>query len=623
MTTPRWTRTIHTDAFAPWLSPSAPKPGDEVTIVVRVAKDAPVASIYLRLILDGIDHHVAAKWRRNGERFAWYEARFVLDQPTTHFHLLVRTTGGEVYYVNRAGARSVFPTEEHDFTIDTIHRAPDWVASSVFYQIFPDRFHRGDEHLGVADGEIRRGEFTSRSMPWESTPLPYKEGGSLDFFNGDLPGIEAKLDYLADLGVNALYLTPIFTAKTNHRYDCLDYFSVDPHVGGDDALASLLRAAHARQIRVMLDVSINHIGVEHKWATGLPTDHGPVEVVAKRDDGSVVNWAGVPELLKLDYTVPELRNRVYKDYDSVVQRYLREPFVIDAWRFDVASETGNLGVHQEGHDLWREVRSVVKGIDAQTYVVGEHWQDSVAYLQGDQWDSAMNYFASGRLMRMWMGELDRFATVPVTEARPGRPISGEELGLLLDQHFSRIPSGVLHAQFNLLDSHDVTRLHNNNAVFDWEIYQGVIMLGFLLPGTFSIYYGDEVGLPGTLDEDHGKRFPMEWHQDKWDRRFTSLYRAMIALKRGSEVLHHGSYRVLDVGEDHLVFARFTDTRALLLLLNRTPAEREFQIDGTPLGLRTAKAVEPGEVVPLHVEDGTVRMRLGANQSALLRCELSD
>ncbi len=623
MTTPRWTRTIHTDTVAPWISPATPRRGDTITIRIRVARDAPIEALHLRLILDGIDHHVEAKPEHTGERFAWYVARFSLEQQSTHFHLLIRTTDGESYYVTRAGASSVFPTEEHDFTIDTLRHAPEWVASSVFYQIFPDRFYRGDEHLGVADGEIRRGEFASRSMPWESQPLPYEEGGSLDFFNGDLPGIEAKLDYLADLGVNALYLTPIFTAKTNHRYDCLDYFSVDSHLGGDDALASLVRTAHARQFRVLLDVSINHIGVEHEWAKGMAVDQGLVEVVARREDGSVVNWAGVPELLKLDYAVPELCERIYKAKDSVVQRYLRDPFVIDGWRFDVASETGNRGPRQQGHQLWREIRTTVKGINPEAYIVGEHWHDSVAYVSGDQWDSAMNYFAGGRLMRMWMGEQDRFATGPAREGRSGRRITGGELRVLLDQHFNRIPSGMVHGQFNLLDSHDVTRLHTNTEVFDWEIYKGLIMLGFLLPGTFSIYYGDEVGIAGTLEGDHGKRFPMEWRTERWDRRFGLLYRAMIALKRGSEVLHRGSYRVLDAGENHLVLARFTDTRAILLVLNRSPEERDFEIDTAPLGICAAKAVEPGAIVTVRVEDHAIGLTMGAKQSILLRCELSD
>ncbi|HKJ86336.1 MAG TPA: glycoside hydrolase family 13 protein, partial [Spirochaetia bacterium] len=525
-----WKDTVHSDTVPPFLIPEYPSLGDEVTIRLRVSREAPLATVHVRAILDGIDHHVDAIREPSDAAFVTYVARFELRQAKTHYHFLLRTTDGTTFFLNRRGISTVFPTEDHDFTIDTDYEPPAWVRSAVFYQIFPDRFFRADRALGVRTGEIERGEFRSREMPWDATPLPYPEAGSLDFFNGDLPGVEAKLEYLADLGVNAIYLTPIFTAKTNHRYDCLDYFSVDAHLGGDEALASLVTAAHRRGMRVVLDVSINHIGVEHDWADGLPVGSLRVPVV-QTDRDSPVHWAGVPDLLKLDYSVAELREVIYRATESVVQRYLREPFGIDGWRFDVASETGRYAREQEqGHAVWREIRRVVRDLNPSAYILGEHWHDSTAYLQGDQWDSAMNYFGSGRLVRMWCGEEDRFAVVPSREALPGRRISGHELASLIDQHFARIPSATVHTQFNLLDSHDVTRLHNNSTVFDWPIYAGGIMLLAMLPGTFSVYYGDEVGLAGTLDGDHGKRYPMAWDPDDWDERFVGLYRMMIGLK---------------------------------------------------------------------------------------------
>ncbi|MFP4114687.1 MAG: alpha-amylase family glycosyl hydrolase [Spirochaetales bacterium] len=620
-----WTATVHTDTTPPWMIPEYPLPNDTVTVRIRISREAPVESVFVRAILNGVDRDVPAPLEREGDRFAWYRALFVMSQPSTHFHIRVRTTDGRTLSITRLGPSWVYPNEDHDYTVDTRSRTPEWVRSSVFYQVFPDRFARGDQHLGVADGEITRGEFASTSMEWGDRPLPYSEGGSLDFFNGDLPGIEAKLDYLADLGVSALYLTPIFAAKTNHRYDCLDYFSVDPHLGGDEALVSLLRAAHARGIRIVLDVSINHVGVEHPWARGMKVGDRLVRVVAEDEEGRAVNWAGVPDLLKLDYTVAELRDTIYRRPDSVVQRYLREPFRIDGWRFDVASETGRLGAQQNGHELWREIRSAIKAIDPDAYIVGEHWHDSSRYLQGDQWDSAMNYFACGRALRMWLGEEDRFARVPAVEAAPGRRIRGDELKVLLDQHFTRIPSGAVHAQFNLIDSHDVTRLHTNEAVFDWALYEGVVMLAFLLPGTFSIYYGDEVGIDGSLDGDHGKRYPMPWAREAWDRRFLELYRSMAALKRASDVLHRGSYRVLDCGDDYLVYARFTDVEAIVLVLNRSAQRRELTVNVSCLGVTAVTLIGPGAATHGRVDlrGETLACEPEPKQSLLLRCTVGE
>ncbi|MFW5717586.1 MAG: alpha-amylase family glycosyl hydrolase [Spirochaetota bacterium] len=629
-----WEAGVRAASAPPWLevSPSASRAAHDVVVRLRAARNAPIERVWVRAIINGIDHHYEAAVESVGERSCWYAARFALEQPRTHYHFLIRTVDGATYYATRLGVSSVYPSEAYDWSVDTSTNAPAWIGSSTFYQIFPDRFHRGRADLGVRDGEIVRDDFASRAMEWADDPLPYPEGGSLDFFNGDLPGIEAKLDYLADLGVSALYLTPVFTAKTNHRYDCLDYFAVDPHLGGDEALASLIRAAHERGMRIILDVSINHVGVEHPWAGGVQIGGRRVDFVLRDDQGRVVNWLGVDDLLKLDYRTPELRETVYRRRDSVVQRYLREPFGIDGWRFDVASEVGNHGQTQQGHEVWREIRDVVKSINPDAYILGEHWHDATAWVDTTQWDSAMNYFGSQRPIRMWLGEQDRFAVSPSAEAVPGRAITGRELNALLHQHFARIPSGFLHAQFNLLDSHDVTRMHTEGPLFSWPRYEGAVMLLFLLPGTVSVYYGDEVGLGGTLDGDHGKRFPMEWNESRWDARFVALYRRMIALKRTEQALHSGGWSVIDSGNDFLVFARWTVDRSVVLLLNRAAEEREWEIDLRSLGVTSVRAFEPirdgrsdpldaGEYDADHVE-GVVRVRTMPETSALLRCDLS-
>ena len=625
-----WWATVFSDTAAPYFriapagAPDAgtrPAPettGFDVHIGLQTA-GAPVSQVLVRLILDGVDHYVPADRTVRG-RFEWYEARVRIRQASTRYHFLLRTTDGRTVYYDRAGVRSTYPNEDYDFTVNPAHEIPEWVRSAVFYQIVPDRFHRGDRSLGVRTNEIFRGPFASREMTWDEEPLPYPLGGSLDFFNGDLPGIESRLDYLDDLGVNAIYLTPVFTAKTNHRYDCLDYFSVDPHLGGDAALASLVHNAHRRGMRVILDVSINHIGVEHPWANGMPCGVSTVDVVARHPDGSPINWAGVPELLKLDYSVPALRDRVYRDDDSVVQRYLRPPFEIDGWRFDVASEVGRHGPAQLGHDVWREIRSVIRRINPQAYIVGEHWHDSRDYLQGDQWDSAMNYFACGRPIRLWCGEQDRFAVSPAAEAVRGRPITGAQLHVLLLQHFGRIPSAAVPAQFNLFDSHDVVRLHTLPWM-DPDRYAGAVMLLFMLPGPACVYYGDETGLRGTADGDHGKRFPMEWDESCWNHEIRSLYRTLIRLKRNEPALAIGGFRTLEASDDYFVAARCTGDSGVVLVLNRAETDRSVRFDLSRIGASSCTDVIGGDTVPVNT-DGTIAVRLRARASRLIRCRLS-
>ena len=637
---PHWWRTVHSDAVEPYLIVGGDlKRERSIELTLRVSADAPVSRVFVRAIIDGIDHHARADRIEPGAGFARYRAQIALTGPATRYHFLIVTSDSQTLYYNRTGVHTVYPSEAHDFTIDLRHHVPEWVESSVFYQIFPDRFCRGDRSLGVRDGEITRGPFTSREMEWHDAPLAYPKGGSLDFFNGDLPGIASKLDYLTELGINALYLTPIFTAKTNHRYDCVDYFSVDGHLGGDRALAELCEQVHRRRMRIVLDVSINHIGIEHPWASDARPgaersrngraghDHAgdararaDDDVIARNADGSAVNWAGVAELVKLDYSVDHLRDRIYRDDDSVIRKYLRPPFSIDGWRFDVASEVGNHGPLQQGHDVWREIRSVIRSVNADAYIVGEHWHDSIDYLRGDEWDSAMNYFASARPLRMWCGERDRFADIPVGEAIRGRPPSGFELASLLSQHFDRIPNAACAAQFNLFDSHDVTRLHTHDT-FDFDLYAGIVMLLFMLPGTCSVYYGDEVGLPGTTDGDHGKRFPMEWDPGRWDTRFGALYRKMIGLKRRERALHRGSARTLDAGDEHLVYARFTDETGFVLLLNRADHDRSVDVDLSLIGPVACSDEFDGTTFDVGSPTG-VSVPLRARTSRLLRCRLA-
>ena len=609
-------RGIHSSHRAPYVDPEHPGVGDSVQVRLRASAKARIDRVVARVILNGIDQYVEARPQRTGSSFAWFSAEFTLTQPSTHYHFIIHESNGDVLYYTRRGISSVYPDESGDLVIDSELHVPEWVSSARFYQIFPDRFFRGDPSLGVRDGERTRDGFVSREMAWTDEPLPYAEGGSLDFFNGDLPGIEAKLDYLKLIGFNALYLTPTFRAVTNHRYDCIDYFSVDPALGGDDALASLVRAAHEADMRVMIDVSINHIGIEHAWMNGLDGE----EAVIRQSDGTHVRWAGVRELAKLDFTSASVRAAVYEREDSVVQRYLRPPFSIDGWRFDVASEVARFGEAQLGPTVWSEIRHAIRSQNPDAYIVGEHWHDSTEFLGSRGWDSAMNYYASGRVARLWLGERDRYATPSGAEVVPGREITGAEVATLVTQHFARIPSGTVDAQFNILDSHDVPRLHNHDAVFSWDTYAGAIAFLYMLPGTFSAYYGDEVGLAGNADGDHGKRYPMEWREFNWDKRFLELYSGLVRLKQSRVEWQTGSDAFLATEDEWLAYARWNADAVSLLFLNRAKRSARVEVDLSLLGdVSVTDAWIPGSTrtASWELEGSTLRADLPARQSLLL------
>jgi alpha-glucosidase len=617
----KWTKTLISDTSEHFVFPYPVTVGERVEVTLLADADAPIRWVTLRTIENGIDRHRRMHMSVDELRRSRFSVSFSLEQPVLHYHFVLEDDNSQSWFYTRDGVTSVFPTEINDFCLDSNHDAPSWVAGSVFYQIFPDRFANGRPEIGVVDGEISRDGFTSRVMSWDEKPLPWSDGGSLDFFNGDLYGIIDRLDYLADLGVSALYLNPIFTAKTNHRYDCLDYFSVDPHLGGDRALIALSDACHARGMKLILDVSINHIGIEHPWAEGLTVEAtgNRVPVVLRDKAGHAVNWMGVPELLKLDYRVPELCDRIYRASGSLIQRYLEAPFFIDGWRFDVASETGRHGEIQDGHQIWREIRDVIKRISRQAYIVGELWQDPIEYLGGDEWDSAMNYFGCERPARLWIGERDRFTLDPQREGVARRPISGAELVRLLRQHFFRLPGKLIPAQFNLLDSHDVSRLYPIGLA-GFERYAATVALMFFLPGTACIYYGDEVGVDGNLEGDHGKRFPMIWDKRSQDTRLLRLYRELAWAKRSEPSLSTGALVFLSAGEHEAAIARVIPGEALVLVMNRAQSTRTIQIPCGPLfGSRALQlALLEAEEYELPCDGDTFTVELPALQSRVVR-----
>lgn len=639
-----WTDTIHSEVNADFVSNPFPALGERIEIRLQMAADAPVDRVRVRSVMSGM-HPIDEMERLPDEgRFAVYAIAITITERRLGYHFVLEAEGRDRYFTRR-GLFDYPPTEDHDFVILADFENPGWVASSVFYQIFPDRFARGPAALGgePADGArlaadvhaeaapashaVREHEYEfdghpARSMAWEEAPLEFAEGHCLDFFGGDLPGIESKIDYLRDLGVTALYLNPIFDGRTTHRYDCTDYFSVDPHLGGDQALVSLSAALHAADMRLMLDVSINHTGIEHVWFRAAERDRSAPEnaYYYRNADGTFVFWWDVPTLPQLNYGNPDLRRVVWEDPDALVRYWLKAPFLIDAWRFDVAAQVGKRGADDYCHEVWREVRRAVKEEKRDAYIIGEHWEDNISYHLGDQWDGAMNYFASARPLRLWCGERDRFLVsqfgVPPEEAAP---ISGVALREMIEQHYARLPNQIAFLAFNLLDSHDIHRFHHSPA-FSWELYRGIVMLLFALPGAPSIYYGDEVGIDGHATSIEGCRFPFPWQSERWNESFRALYRTLAHLKRESAALHYGSYRFLLAENDVVVFARFTRAEAVIVVVNRRGTAGTLAIPLGPVAAFDGRDAFDGR--PCRSDGAVLTVDLDARESRVLRGDVS-
>ncbi len=616
----RWEQTLCSEVNTDFVSNPYPRQYESITVALRMDRYAPVRDVWIRGLSDGISFRIKMDHPVLKGRFHYYHVELEMDTRCLRYRFEIETDHGFLYVTSK-GVQSIPPVEDHDFVIIADFPNPEWVPGSVFYQIFPDRFRNGDPSVGVREGEYQYDGAETCELVWGSDPLEYDEGRCVDFYNGDLAGIEQSIPYFEEMCIDALYLNPIFRAKTNHRYDCIDYFHVDEHLGGDEALVQLMRSLHEAGMHAVVDVSINHTGIDHEWFRRAKTDPDSDEAgfYYRLPNGDYAYWLDVPTLPQLNYGSEALRKKIWKDPDALVRKYLKKPFDIDGWRFDVANQVGRRGSDQFCHEIWREIRKAVKEENRQAYIIGEHWEDALEYLMGDQWDGAMNYFASGRPLRMWMGELDRFLMHnwghdPVK----GRSITGYELQQAIEQHLSRLPNQMQFLQFNLIDSHDTPRLYHHDAVWDWDIYRGVILLLFSLPGAVSYLYGDEIGLRGHPRSVEGARYPMEWDRTRWNPDHTALYRRMGEIRHEyRDLFAYGAFRTLLAGREIYICARFLNDLAVVTVVNRSGSAGEIEIPVHQIGICDCEQLV--DTVRCIVDKGILRVHLSERESTMLLC----
>ena len=465
-------------------------------------------------------------------------------------------------------------------------QTPEWVKDAIFYQIFPDRFAKSDQ--AAARG--------LKLEAWASDPTTY------GFKGGDLRGIVEHLGYLHDLGVNALYLNPIFSSASNHRYHTYDYFAVDPLLGGNAALRDLLDAAHAHGMKVVLDGVFNHASrgfwqFHHVLENGAGSPYAdwfhfnPAFLNGKNTWGAYPNpeqqsrmatgassydvlgyqaWWNLPALPKFNTGSPAVREFILRVAKTWVE------FGIDGWRLDVPNEIND-------DSFWQEFRRFVKKANPEAYIVGEIWTEAGRWLQGDQFDASMNYMLGGALLGLMAGEKihpDAYHAGDLGKFL--RPLSIQQFAERIDYLLGLYPPAVNQVQLNLLDSHDMPRFltlvngDKNALVLSWF---------FLMtyPGAPCIYYGDEIGLEGGPDPDCRKSFPWQNPQG-WDSALFSSLQELISLRKSQPALRRGSYKNLYAAQDVLAFSRSLGAETLIVLLNRSAAERSIEIPGGDLPL---------------------------------------
>ncbi len=496
---------------------------------------------------------------------------------------------------------------------------PAWVRDAVFYQIFPDRFAASD-----------RVPKPGALEPWDTPPTKY------GFKGGDLLGIAEHLDDLVDLGVTAIYMTPIFQSASNHRYHTFDYLAVDPLLGGDAALRELLDRAHERDMRVVLDGVFNHTGrgfwpFHHILENGAASPYrdwfhlDPDVLAGHRElvpypplDAPAGGWygyrawAGLPALPKLNTDHPAVREYLL----SVAEHWLR--FGIDGWRLDVPNEI-------DDPTFWAAFRQRCRAIRPDAYLVGEIWQPAPEWVGEDRFDALMDYPLAEAILGFVGGPSLDLEVVRAHHEYAAYlvPLDGPGFTSRLVELLGVYDPDVVAVQLNLLSSHDAPRaltvLGGDGAAF-----RMATLLQCLLPGAPSIYYGDEIGMAGGNDPACRGAYP--WDPARWDRDLRAFVRSVLALRASEPAFRHGSTSAIGSSADAVAIERRLDDARCIVAVNAgvDAIELDVVLEDLPVGrlepVTLAGAVDATgtTAAAVPVADGRARLVVPARTGIVLR-----
>jgi alpha-glucosidase len=553
--------------------------GDEAVVRLRAPRTA-AERVLLRYTRDGEPRTAIAEIDEERDGEAWWRASFPVANPATRYRWLL--AGGDRGYawVNGLGCFGHEVAGADDFVVSPGPGGPAWHLSSVVYEIYPDRF--------ASSGEPRTPPGWAVPRAWDEVPSKGRSSGR-DWFGGDLPGIEQHLDHVERVGANAIYLTPIFPATSTHRYDATSFDMVDPLLGGDSAFASLAEECKRRGIRLIGDLTTNHVGHEHDWFLAARADrHAPERGFFYFDEAlphGYEAWLGVPSLPKLDWRDDELRARMR----SVLRRYLERG--LSGWRIDVANMTGRFRAIDLYHEVARFARDAADG----SLLVAEHMHDYRGDLDGTGWHGVMNY--SGFLRPTWWWLRDAAWEQDIFTQAPAPHYTGPEMVEVMRRFRAGVPWECVVHSWALLDSHDSPRFRTVTGSRARQLVG--IGMQFTTPGVPKVFMGDEFGIEGRWGED--ARRPMPWGNPPDD--LVDAYARLAALRRSTGALVHGGIRYVHVSADAVAYLRETRDERVLCLAARAehdPIATPFTSLETLYGEEAHDGVLPSDGPSFHI-----------------------
>ena len=603
----------HHDGSPLFVSDDAPALGDTVAVRLRVpAGYGPLRAVRTRSNPDHEPEWTDAVLLGAADGWDWWEAPIHVRNPRHGYRFVLLHEDGRVEWLNQTGIHTGETLDAEDFALAATPAPPAWLHGSVMYQVFPDRFARS------AQADAHPTPDWAITASWDDPVDPVVPGRSQQFYGGDLPGIVEHLDHLVALGVDLLYLTPVFPAGSNHRYDASSFDTIDPLLGGEDAYVKLIEEAHARGIRVIGDLTSNHSGDRHEWfqqALGHPgAETESFYYFTDADNTTYESWLGTPTLPKFNWSSDALRERFITAEDSVVAKWLKPPYSIDGWRIDVANMTGRLGAVDLNAEVRQLLADTVRAINPDAIVLGESTNDAATDLQGDGWHGAMTYPAFTRPLWGWLSEPTgapyltydgERATEPWFFTQPigGIPrYTARDFADAVTRFTAGIPWRVRLGNMQPLDTHDTARFATNAAPGALPVAVGLSMT---MPGVPVVFAGDEFGLTGADGE--SSRTPMPWsRQDEPElAEVFETYRSLVGLRRAHPVLGTGGMRWLHVDDETVVFVRESAEESVLVLATRGGADIELTPGALP-GAADAAELH-GDATLATASDGAVAL----------------
>lgn len=578
--------------------------------------------------------------------FDYYEAEIKVNNDKLYYYFKVET-GKVVCYYNQIGAIKELNTY-YNFQIMPGFKTPDWAKGAVMYQIFADRFCDGDKSNNVLDDEYSYiGEHVCQVKDWDKYPANM---GVREFYGGDLQGVLDKLDYLSELGVEVIYFNPLFVSPSNHKYDIQDYDYIDPHFGvivkddgellkeGDqnntnatryinrvtskenlkasnEFFAKAVEQIHSRGMKVIIDGVFNHCGSFNKWmdrehiysssdddyACGAYEKYeSPYHSFFKfygnqwPDNGSYDGWWGHDTLPKLNY---EDSDTLEKYIIDIGKKWVSPPYNVDGWRLDVAAD---LGYSKEyNHTFWKKFRQAVKEANPEAIILAENYGDSYDWLQGDEWDTIMNYDAFMEPVTWFLTGMEKHSD----EMRPDSLGNPDYFFGAMHHNMARMGGQSYSISMNELSNHDHSRFltRTNHMVGRVDklgsevanqnvnkfVFMEAVIIQMTWPGAPTVYYGDEAGVCGFTDPDNRRTYP--WgHEDK---ELIDFHKAAIKMHKENEVLRTGSYKQLYSAHNVIAYGRFTSDDAVIVVVNNGEDEIRVNIPAWETGLAMDDDVE--------------------------------